>query len=416
MTTKQKIISKALGKTASDVDWEFDLERRPLDQREHPGVPAIMLVREALSQFEIPSRVEVAYKGMNRVSGHGQHHLTDGLINVQATFNSLSGHKHVIDVPVIVHGGYMVFPEVFVHQGATEVMAQSAFDELLRRGDVHTKVQDRKNMFSPHVEPNPRDYVPAVGTGLFNPTAQAHGFKGQGKEDLENIKEGQVYEVYGNRRVGTFSLKNASTGRVEGYSRGPFSLLNARFHRNAKTRDRIRQKYEESGKTEREVHAWVVGEFSRDTSPISGSGSAYYNPLKVDDWIDFNTSQVITDAVTPRALMYFGPGGFPVTQYEDPETGAVEEAFVDSTSMPKQADHAPQGLDPAERPYGDDYMPGDTPALANEVQVRIRGGSRLVYPKGTKVTVIRDMHGDGYVYYCEFPDRRRAPVHYADLK
>jgi hypothetical protein len=253
-----RLIQKAMNTKQAETAWDLgdiDLERRPLDQREHPGAAAILLVREAMAQFEIPSEVSLTYKGMRRASGHGQHHLTDGLIEVNADFRSISGTKHHVNVPVIVHGGYMVFPEVFQHEGQTHVMAQSAFDEILKRGNVYQKMQDRKNMYSPHLEerssPAP---VPAVGNGLFG------------------------------------------------------------------------------------VHA-----------------------------------------------------------------------------SSKQADHTPHGLDPAERDHSRQHQPGDKVKLSNEIQARLRGGSRIVYTAGTEVTVIRDMAGDGYTYYCEFPDRRRAPVHYADL-
>ena len=249
----KKLIHTALHEREADL-WSVDdveLEKRPLSPHEHPGQAAVMLVREALGQFEIPSDVKLQYKGMRRLSGHGQHALRDGVIVVRAEFSSLSGHNHHIEVPVVVHGGYMVFPEVFMDdRGSAQVMAQSAFDAMLRQGNVYTKVQDRLNMYSPHSEPIKLDeQIPAIGKGMFGVTA----------------------------------------------------------------------------------------------------------------------------------------------------------------------DHVPHGLDPAERDLSDRLMPGEEASLTDDVEVRIRGGSHLVYDAGTKVKIIRDMAGDGYLYYCEFPDRRRAPVHYNHL-
>ena len=251
---KQLIQTARQGHTASWDMTDSELETRPLPHNQHPGVVAVSLVREALSQFDIPSQVGLTYRGMQRLSGHGQHQLRDGIITVNAEFSSLSGHRHYIEVPVVVHGGYAVFPEVFVHEGETQVMAQSAFDDMLRRGDVHTKMQDRLNMYSPPAEPVVLTEIPAVGTGMFG------------------------------------------------------------------------------------VHA-----------------------------------------------------------------------------TRRQADHVPHGLDPAERDRADRHHPGQTVKLSDTIQVRLRGGSRIIYDAGTPVRIIRDMAGDGYTYYCEFPDRRRAPVHYADL-
>lgn len=250
----QSLIHQALHGKSADL-WDLsELEHRPLSPHEHPGQTAIMLVREALRQFEIPSQVKLTYQGMKRLSGHGQHHLSDGVIIVNAEFQSLSGHNHHVDVPVIVHSGYMVFPEFFRdQQGGLSVMAQSAFDEMLRRGNVYEKIRDRRNIYSPHVESIPDDAQPRIQNHMFH---------------------------------------------------------------NAER---------------------------------------------------------------------------------------------------KQADHSPHGLDPAERDLSDNYSPGDKVSLSDDYEVRIRGGSRVVYPAGTQVTVIRDMQGDGYLYYCEFPDRRRAPVHYASM-
>lgn len=248
----KKLIHTALHEREADM-WAFDnveLEKRPLSPNEHPGQAAVLIVREALGQFEIPSEVRLHYKGMRRLSGHGQHALRDGVIVVRAEFSSLSGHNHHIEVPVVVHGGYMVYPEIFMDdRGAAQVMAQSAFDEILRKGNVYTKMQERLNMYSPHAEPVSFDEIPAIGKGMFGVTA----------------------------------------------------------------------------------------------------------------------------------------------------------------------DHVPHGLDPAERDRSDRHMPGEEAKLTEDVEVRIRGGSHLVYDAGTTVRIIRDMAGDGYLYYCEFPDRRRAPVHYDHL-
>lgn len=247
----KKLISNALGQRTADL-WsaDHDIERRPVSEHTHPGQAALLLVREALSQFDLPAQLKLNYKGMKRASGHGQHHIRDGVVVVAAEFDSLSGHKHHIDVPVVVHGGYMVFPEVFVDQkGSAQVMAQSAFDEILRRGNVHTKMQDRLNMYSPHVEAVPQNEVPQVGAGMFSVSA----------------------------------------------------------------------------------------------------------------------------------------------------------------------DHAPHGRDPAERDMDGRLRPGESTTLTDDVEVRLRGGSRLVYDAGTTVTIIRDMAGDGYLFYCIFPDGRRAPVRYDSL-
>lgn len=252
MSARKEKIRQLLRKASPkwSIEDSSELEARPLSPNQHPGQAALMIVREALSQFEIPSRVAVSYKGMNRTSGYGQHGMQDGVISVAAEFSSLSGNKHYIEVPVVVHNSHMVFPEVFKDQtGRMQVMAQSAFDEILKRGNTYTKMQDRLNMFSPNIQPVDPKYTPAIGTGMFS----------------------------------------------------------------------------------------------------------------------------------------------------------------------VQADHSPHGLDPAERDLSDRYRPGETCVLADDIAVIFRGGTRMVYDAGTEVKIIRDMMGDGYQYYCELPDGRRATVHYDSL-
>ena len=59
--------------------------------------------------------------------------------------------------------------------------------------------------------------------------------------------------------------------------------------------------------------------------------------------------------------------------------------------------------------------PGTVAHCTTDVTIRTRGGAAFKYPKGEKVIIIRDLSGDGTTYYCEFPDRRRAPVHYTHI-
>lgn len=254
------------------MSWTLNtetLETRPLPDDMHPGLSAVMLVREAMSEYVIPSSVDITYKGMKRLSGHGAHHLHDGVLTCTVGFRSLIGKKHEVDVPVIVHRGYMVFPEVFIDNGRIEVMAQSAFDEILSQASVRQKMQDRANMYSPHVMSIDLS-APKVQNGMFGVTASAP----LAAAELPNLKE------------------------------------------------------------------MVMG---------------------------------------------------------------------------KQATHTPHGLDPAERDRSDRLHPSQVVKLTGDIEVRLRGGSHIVYPQGTEVMIVRDMTDEGLIYYCEFPDGRRAPVHYEHL-
>lgn len=183
-------IAEALGKQADAWNIEdLDLEHRPLGEV-HPGSAASIYVREALSQFEIPSEVRVRYSGMKRQSGSGAHRMKDGVVTIEAEFESLSGVKHYIDVPVMVHEGRMVYPEILMHDGRVRVMAQSTFDDIIKNAETVNRPPDRKHMFSAPPTPGeqPRgEAVPQIGQGLYGIRAALRGYSKTAGED------GQAY-------------------------------------------------------------------------------------------------------------------------------------------------------------------------------------------------------------------------------
>ncbi len=292
------------------------LETRPLPDGIHPGLSAVMLVREALSEYNIPSHVDVTYKGMKRLSGSGAHHLTDGVLTCRATFRSLIGKKHEIDIPVIVHRGYMVYPEVFQDQGRIEVLAQSAFDEMLMQANVKQKMQDRLNMYSPHVFPVDLS-EPKVQPGMFGVVAS--------------------------------------------------SALSA-------------------------AARWVMQNPQAVLTAIQAAPAV------------LNTLGALVQKVRSGNI-----------QLPDAEALLAAMPQLKEMAMNKQATHTPHGLDPAERDRSDRLHPSQVVKLQSDVEVRLRGGSHVVYPSGTEVMIVRDMSDEGLIYYCEFPDGRRAPVHYDHL-
>ena len=194
MSARKEKIRQLLRKASPrwSLEDSTELESRPLSPHQHPGQAALMLVREALGQFEIPSRVAVSYKGMNRTSGYGQHGMQDGVIHVAAEFSSLSGSKHYIEVPVVVQHNHMIFPEIFKDQGGRiQVMAQSAFDEILRHGQTYTKMQDRLNMYSPNIEPVNIESIPNVGGSMFSVEAADRSLDSAERDMSDYLSPGQ---------------------------------------------------------------------------------------------------------------------------------------------------------------------------------------------------------------------------------
>lgn len=138
------------GNARWNMDDASELETRSVDSGVHPSVAAMQFVRDALSDYDIPS-VKLRYSGMKRM-GTGQLGDTgfqDGVITVQAELASLSGVKQYVDVPIIVRAGKMVYPEVMLHNGSPRVMAQSTFDDLIEQASIYELEPERKNMFVP---------------------------------------------------------------------------------------------------------------------------------------------------------------------------------------------------------------------------------------------------------------------------
>lgn len=443
----QKLIHRALHEKDADM-WsmgDIELEKRPLSDSEHPGQTAVLLVREAMGQFELPSQPQLHYQGMRRSSGHGQHHLRDGVITVQATFNSLSGHKNHIEVPVVVHGGYMVFPEVFVdQQGQPQVMAQSSFDDILRRGNVHERQQDRKNLYSPHAEPVIFNEQPSVGKGMFGVQAQAapmsfeewkasewppEAIREHAEDFLEDMRSDhemfaedfwRYVSMESNRSIRDFEdyVKYFEEVRLlEFYNEevlGKTAVMDRSPSQEEMTQ--LRREQREQGEERRlrspmtqvrDINAWLE---ENGPNNVYALRRAFPNEdlrylLRMSRHPELADHPVFVQAAPPGSL-----------SFADGDAGQLAITQGGPGALSRQADHSPHGLDPAERARHDWPKPGEETTLADEIQVRIRGGSRIIYSAGTKVKIIRDMAGDGYLYYCEFPDGRRAPVRYDNIR
>ena len=163
-------IGQALGKTAA-TKWNiFDEQEVGASIGEqHPGAAALLVVRSALGEYNFPSPVDLRYLGMRRESGHGAYGMTDGHVYVQASFSSLSGPKHSVTVPVVVHKGQLLVPSIVVHQGVPRVLTQHTFDDILGLGEFKRAVPDRLNMYAP---PGDRREVrrdePLVRPGMYS--------------------------------------------------------------------------------------------------------------------------------------------------------------------------------------------------------------------------------------------------------
>lgn len=147
---KRTALQAALNAHAGRTQWALgdNVETKAIGQL-HPSAAAMTFVREALSEYDIPE-MKLRYAGMKRggAEGGATHKIQEGVITIQAELKSLSGVRQYVDIPVLVHQGHMVYPEVLLHNGQPRVLAQTTFDDLIAVGDIYRGETDRKHMYA----------------------------------------------------------------------------------------------------------------------------------------------------------------------------------------------------------------------------------------------------------------------------
>lgn len=180
-------IGLAVGKPSA-VDARRDMQReaagwniKPEDKDvhdgapiggQHPGAAALLIVRQALGEYRLPTEVQLRYGGMKRASGHSAFAMDEGIVMVEATLHSLSGPQHHVYVPVIVREGRILSPSILIHDGNRRVLAQSTFDDIIGMGEFRANVPDRPTMYSPppdrEAASRPKKQVPLLRPGMFS--------------------------------------------------------------------------------------------------------------------------------------------------------------------------------------------------------------------------------------------------------
>jgi len=166
--TVYKKITQALGKEASGWNIMQDVDvsgGRPVGSQ-HPAVSALLVAREELGNFKLP-KTDLRYIGMKRVSGNGAYNIDDGVVVVEATIQSHIGHKHYVDIPLIVKEGRILAPSVLLYKGNLRVITQGTFDDILTESSFKEPSRDRRNMFSPGNPEAVRMDIPIIRPRMF---------------------------------------------------------------------------------------------------------------------------------------------------------------------------------------------------------------------------------------------------------
>lgn len=370
------------GTRAAQVLWS--LEQRDPDHvglpigQQHPGVAAIMAVRRALSELALPALVQCRWVGTHRAAGSGAHALTEGRVDVELSFRSLSDVLHTVQVPVMVHQGRVLIPSTFIDQGEYQLISQASFDELLDRTTMSREELDRRTMFSPPLDlrrPTP-SRVPLIRPGIFGIAAQ--------REQLDLPLEGEAPEAlwpcsichreFPQSEVRWYENRDPDTGRIMMPEVACLSCLEGP--------DPDRDWDDRHGDID------VDGKTPR---------------------VDYRDEQVRWDAEAQARVEEAERAKLRRRQRTSPAAPAQPWMTAPyETPGPQQHARAAAGPELPARDVGEREPSalgeGAPVKLRREVDVIVGGGARLRLPKGAKGTVIRDHDGSGQAFDIRFED------------
>jgi hypothetical protein len=389
-------IANALNYTALErtaVSWNLRPHRHedaiPIGNQ-HPGHVAVMAVDQALSEFVFPQPPELRFAGMKRVSGQGQHGLEEGVLVVEAVLKSLSGPEHVVDIPVQVHEGRAIFPQVLLENGVVRVLTQNTFDDIIKRGEFMIRLPDRSNMFGrPPDRSHPMPEVPLLRPGMFGlaPVNRALVARRQAQR---NAIAGAVrgFEVAGQENQATRQLSRALSAMNMG--RWDIAL------------DALSNPGGDLAGVPRRIIEGLRMEVRGEARGIEGRLGM---PPAV--------TQAVQNVVTAWEQSNPGDGGFDRGELADNPFGPPPQTYQAFYTHDLYPDIGITGadvpgadgshVDPAECEVPD-LRPGDTVRTTYAMTIRDRGGVAYEVPSGSRGGIIRDMDGTGRAFYVDLED------------
>jgi len=109
------------------------------------------------------------------------------------------------------------------------------------------------------------------------------------------LNEGDLVEVHYNLHEGGFSITNVKSGLV--VARAPYvHLINVRTKVSEKSRQRVIEKGSKN------VHAKIVGIYTKQELDMSGARVMTYNPYKYETFVDKETEQPVLQAIQVKCV------------------------------------------------------------------------------------------------------------------
>lgn len=366
--------------------WGEEPHEGALLGEQHPGAAALLIVREALGEYHLPTDVDLRYRGMKRLSGHGAYGMDDGFVFVQASFSSRSGPKHYVDIPVVVRAGRMLSPSIMIHQGVERVITQHTLDDIVGMGEFQQRVPDRLNMYAP---PAPeRQGAPSREVPIVRPKTM---YSVLPRRTLTSRLE--VQAALRGHRTAADPLREPPLPRASQLKMKIYQLQQQLAKASdLATRSRL------SGEIKKLQYEMEheTGQYDLGDDPMQG----YLDRIKALPGRQRMSEQDAEASVDGHACM---------------AGRALQGRVVEGFYSPQVTGFVPNGepgadvpgadgsdLDPAERPTDDHLWPSAAVRTTRAVHVYGREGSRFTIPKGEEGEVVRDVDGCNRAIYVRW--------------
>jgi hypothetical protein len=109
------------------------------------------------------------------------------------------------------------------------------------------------------------------------------------------LSEGDLVEVHYNLHEGGFSITNVESGLV--VARAPYVYLT---NVTTKVSEKSRQRVIREGS--KNVHAKIVGNYTKQELDMSGARVLTYNPYKYETFVDKETEQSVLQAIRAKCV------------------------------------------------------------------------------------------------------------------
>jgi len=324
---------------------------------------AMAEVAAHLAQFNLPGKPKLAFLGLVKTAtSDGK--VQEGIVRIGATIRTVMGNKTEIEFPINIRKGGTLEPALFFWNGSPYVTCQTSLDLVVKNGTLQKNVK------------NYRMFTPPFGE--------------QREETRRPITNLEHMFSPGARNPLTFhrQYSKEAAGFVAPSSMGNTRRRPMYWHDFAKEKTPEKPTPAKPAEPTQNVHQYAPPQ--APVGPQPGKQAPEKHVLGRPLLWNTKQSQMIKDKKETRKRVNIDEA----VAFTDPSQNTMPDSMLDTM----------------ERDQSKWFHTGDEVKLSSDCEVRERGGTFLVLPKGETGEVVRDMHGDGTQIFVEFQDLGLAAV------